>query len=245
MAQSRPEASSWRSKHSKFGGAQVLSTQLLAHSHAVTGQETKPSRFFSTIGVTQQEETENSSGAANEGLRGAAAGQQTVARQERHQPADQPAEVPCPSKDNAVGAPHGRQAGISAAPSKSFDLEDFLDLPEGGLELQQPAPAVAAPISSQPRQWQKNLDDFSVPQAASKPVVKKGFAAAQRRGTTNLLRHALQNKTAKVMSCVAMDCDSNEIYSVKQPYMTLLRTVVAFLVPFRCSKLNLCYHGRQ
>ena len=217
MAQSVPQATPWRSKNPTGGSS----------AQPRSSNNPTASRFF-TAAHNESEDPENSSFLANELPEGqepyktaAASGQQPQPQKQSATPlsiligkpplcypagelARDPTRQPMPAEAHQP-ADHASRILPMLQPGDDFDLLD------GPLDLQPPAShsAPQQPSDSHSRP-QASRGGFAaatrLPTGNGIPLARRGFAAAQRRapgsGPVNLLRHALQNKAAKVRAFV-------------------------------------------
>ena len=186
----------WRSKPSGLSGSRVKLATGTQETHSRVAD--KSSRFFASFETPHPQSTENTAGNCNA----------------KRPPAGSFA-APSTLGQCSLAVSAGPQGGIDCQPSAACvnktnscstamrlgdltGLADLLDLPSGGVSL--PANSAAPAAGARSTQTAQLSSDLSE-QAPDQAPAKKGFAAAQRRGHTNLLRASFTKRPIQVAPC--------------------------------------------
>lgn len=217
MALQRPQATPWRSKHSGSSSKKTTSGHL-PHCSSLSTQtapSAKPSRFFaanessdrsakniSEPDVSQTEEQAHALFRKPFQAPGRATAETASAARQLGSQMPGSQQWGSGNRSPPSAEPQNPQTAASGNASGSL-LDDLLDLPLGGFDMGAPQPSAdIAPSAAQHTGKGGFASSCEVhTSGAGDPPARRGFAAAQRRGPTNLLRHALQNKNAQV-SCI-------------------------------------------
>ena len=185
----------WKSKLSGLPGSRVKLGQSAGTQEVPNEVTDKPSRFFASFGTDQPQSMGNTAGNPNTVAPPAGSFPAPRAHSQRS------CSITANPQDDKVCQPSAApvtKPGSNSTAVRLGDLSglaDLLDLPSGGVSLKGNSAASAA--AGAHSIWTTKSTALSE-QAPDSAPAKKGFAAAQRRGHTNLLRASFTKRPTQV-----------------------------------------------